>query len=373
MRIGILTGGGDAPGLNAVIRAATRSIHRLGWEAIGIRNGFDGLLTMKGLNRLDPKDISGILHEGGTILGTSNRANPFSYPVKRGNRTEVVDRSREVVRNFKRLRLDGLLVIGGDGSLGIARDFLKLGLPVVGVPKTIDNDVRETDVTFGFDTAVATATDALDRLHSTAESHQRVMVVEVMGRYCGWIALHAGIAGGADVILIPEIPFSLEAIHAKVRDRYRRKQNFCIIVVAEGATAHGGTRRTQGEKELGREVRLGGVAEWLAREIQQATGRESRSIVLGHLQRGGSPSTFDRLLATRLGAAAVRAIQDRKFGSVVCLRHPDVVTVPIARAIAAPKTVPPRCDSVRSARQLGISFGDESPADRKRRRTGKSR
>ncbi len=358
-RIGILTGGGDAPGLNAVIRAVTRSAHRLGWEVIGIRNGFEGLITLRGINRLDANEVSGILHRGGTILGTSNRANPFEYKVTKGGKVDLCDKSREVVRNFRRLGLSALVVIGGDGSLRIAREFAHMGLPIVGVPKTIDNDVAGTDTTFGFDTAVGTATDALDRLHSTAESHERTMVVELMGRYAGWIALHAGIAGGADVILLPEIPFALDAVCRKVRERYRKKRNFCIVVAAEGAAPVGGSFVTHGPKEAGREVRLGGIAEWLAERIHAETGRETRSLVLGHLQRGGSPSSFDRLLGTRLGAAAIRAIQRGAFGRVVCLRHPEIVEVPISRAIAHPNRVPANCDAVRAARALGIGFGDE--------------
>lgn len=358
-RIGVLTGGGDAPGLNAVIRAVTRSAHALGWEVLGIRNGFDGLITLKGLNRLDPHDISGILHQGGTILGTSNRANPFEYKVRRQGQAVVGDRSREVMRNFRKLGLHALIVIGGDGSLRIAQNFVKRGLPIVGVPKTIDNDVSETDYTFGFDTAVSTATDALDKLHTTAESHERVMVVEVMGRYGGWIALHSGIAGGADVILLPEIPFRLEAVCRKVRERYRRKRNFCMIVVAEGATSIGAGRVTRGPKEAGREVRLGGIAAWVAEQVQAETGRESRSIVLGHLQRGGTPTAFDRFLGTRLGAAAVRLVERGRFGRVVCLQHPAIVDVPILKAIGTPKRIPRGCDAIRTARAIGVSFGDD--------------
>ncbi len=358
-RIGILTGGGDAPGLNAVIRAAVRSALMRGWEVYGIREGFEGLIRPGLIQKLTRKNVSGILRLGGTILGTTNRGNPFDYAVGKSGKT--VDRSEEAVRNFRKLKLDALIAIGGDGSLAIAYKLYKKGIPVVGVPKTIDNDLSATVITFGFDTAVSTATDALDKLHSTAQSHQRVMVVEVMGRYAGWIALHSGIAGGADVILIPEIPFSLDAICRKINDRYRHGPKFAIVVCAEGAALKDGKMLTKGEQEAGREhPHLGGIAEYVSKEIQKRTGHESRSLVLGHLQRGGEPTTFDRLLGTRLGVGAVELIAKGKFGQMTALQPPNITSVPISKAISRMKRVPADSDVVRAARSLGISFGDES-------------
>ncbi|OGR97881.1 MAG: 6-phosphofructokinase [Elusimicrobia bacterium RIFCSPLOWO2_01_FULL_64_13] len=357
-KIGILTGGGDAPGLNAVIRAAVHSAHQRGWEVVGIREGFEGLLKPGLARTLLREDVAGILRTGGTILGTTNRGNPFDYPAGAKGRPNR-DLSGLAVKNFRKMGLGALIAIGGDGSLSIAQKLYRKGLPVVGVPKTIDNDLSETVVTFGFDTAVSTATDALDKLHSTAQSHQRVMVIEVMGRYAGWIALHSGIAGNADVILIPEIPFTLESVCAKIKERYRYGPKFAIVVAAEGAAPRGEGLITKGKKESGREhPRLGGVAEFLSREIQSRTGRESRSLVLGHLQRGGEPTTFDRLLATRLGTAAVDLVDQGRFGQMTALKPPNIVAVPIARAIAKMKRVHPGSDVVRSARSLGISFGD---------------
>lgn len=356
-KIALLTGGGDCPGLNAVIRAAARSAFRLGWEVWGIEDGFDGLLHRR-VRQLQPKDIRGILQLGGTILGTTNRANPFKVAVKRGGRVVEADQSRRVVRNFHAYGFDAIVAIGGDGTLGIAEKFFHLGVPIVGVPKTIDNDLSATTITFGFDTAVSTATDAIDKLHPTAESHDRVMVVEVMGRNAGWIALNSGVAGGADVILIPEIPFDLDKICAKVLEREKQGLTFSIVCAAEGAAPKDGAQITQGRKEAGREVRLGGIGEWVAREIAKRTGKEARSLVLGHLQRGGAPTTFDRLLGTRFGAAAVRAVEAGEFGTMVALQPPTVVCVPLREAIGRLKTVPPESDTVRSARNLGISFGD---------------
>jgi 6-phosphofructokinase 1 len=358
-RVAVLTGGGDCPGLNAVIRAVTRTAFNLGWEVWGVEDGFDGLLR-KDVRRLAPRDVRGILQLGGTILGTTNRANPFAYPVTKGRRLVEADRSEEVVRNFKSLGLDALIAIGGDGTLGIAERFFQKGVPIVGVPKTIDNDIAATVITFGFDTAVATATDALDKLHTTAESHKRVMVVEVMGRYAGWIALHAGIAGGADVILLPEIPFEVEKVCDVIRGRERSRREFSIVVAAEGAAPKGGELMTKGPKEVGREVRLGGIAEWLAGEIARRTGKETRSLVLGHLQRGGAPTAFDRLLSTRLGAAAMRFAHQRLFGTMVALDPPEVRAVPLVEAVGhgMMRRVPVDSDIIRSARDIGIGFGD---------------
>ena len=361
-KIAINTGGGDAPGLNAVIRAATISALRRGWEVVGIRQGYVGLMDMtpdEGLVPLDAKAVRGLTHMGGTILGTTNRGNPFEYPVTRADGSvETVDRSDEIMERFSEAGFDALIAIGGDGSLRIARDLAAKGLPVIGVPKTIDNDLASTQVTFGFDTAVQTATEAIDKLHSTAESHRRVMVVELMGRYAGWIALHAGVAGTADVILIPEIPYDIERVCEKIRAREAEGRHFSIVVVAEGAHRAGGSMSTRGEKELGREVRLGGIGERIAAEIHERTGKETRSLVLGHLQRGGSPTAFDRLLALRFGAAAVHALDAGETGVMVALDPPEVVTVPLAEAVARTKLVPLECDTIRTARALGVSLGD---------------
>lgn len=361
IRIGLLTGGGDAPGLNAVIRAVARSAFQLGWEVIGIRQGFEGLILPNRTFKMAPLDVRGILHRGGTILGTSNRANPFKYPQKRRRREAISDVSDLVIKRYEQLKLQALVVIGGDGTLSIANEMSRKGLRIVGVPKTIDNDLSETAVTFGFDTAVTTATEAIDKLHSTAESHQRVLVVEVMGRYAGWIALNSGLAGGADVILIPEIPFSIEHVCAKIQQRYRARRRFAIVVAAEGAYPKGGDRFTKTAGGPTEHEKLGGVGAWVAGEVQRRTGRETRSLVLGHLQRGGNPTTFDRLIATRFGAAAVRMIQAEAFGKMVALDPPVVKAVPLERAVRRQKLVDPSSDTVVSARQLGISFGDAEP------------
>ena len=356
-RLAISTGGGDAPGLNAVIRAIVLSAVNRGWEVHGIRKGFNGLLGEDPIVPLTTASVSGITHLGGTILGTTNRGNPFTWPVKNAQGvTEMTDRSDEVVEAFHRHGFDAMIVIGGDGSLRIAHQLCRKGLPIVGVPKTIDNDLAATDVTFGFRTAVATATDAIDKLHSTAESHERTMVVEVMGRDTGWIALFSGVSGTADVILIPEIPYSLEKVCAKVRSRYEAGRNFAIVVAAEGAKAVGGEPVYQ---ETGPHVkRLGGIAERLAAQIAAETGVETRSLVLGHLQRGGTPTAYDRLIALRFGAAAVRLVEAKRFGTMVALHPPDVRAVPLEEAIEHIKLVPIQGDIVQTARDMGISFGD---------------
>jgi 6-phosphofructokinase 1 len=357
-RIAVNTGGGDAPGLNAVIRSIVLSSLRRGWEVLGIRKGYEGLLDTSKIIQLDRDSVRGITHLGGTILGTTNRGSPFEYPVKQADgSTALVNRSDEVVENFNRLQIDGLIAIGGDGSMKIANDLAAKGVPIVGVPKTIDNDLSGTVVTFGFDTAVTVATEAIDRLHSTAEAHERVIVVEVMGRYAGWIALNAGVSSTADVVLIPEIPFDLGPVCAKIMDREARGRRFSIVVVAEGAKPVGGELVAR-EQEAGREVLLGGIAEQVAQEIQNRTGKETRAVVLGHLQRGGSPTTFDRLLALRFGAAAVRMVADRKFGVMVALDPPTVLTVPLEVATERMKCVPLDSDTILTARDLGISFGD---------------
>jgi phosphofructokinase-like protein len=358
-RIGILTGGGDCPGLNAVIRAAFKTATNTGWEIYGIYEGFAGLLDPKDAVRpLGQEDVKGILNIGGTILGTTNRGNPFSFPMKKNGKWVEVDRSDEAIANTKKLGLDALVSIGGDGSLRIAKRFYDKGLPVIGVPKTIDNDISGTVITFGFDTAVSTATEAIDKLHSTAESHQRVMVVEVMGRYAGWIAMNSGVAGGADAILIPEIPFKLKTVAERIKARYRSGREFAIIVAAEGAAPSGEGLRTKGKK-VGQEVKLGGIGEYVAREIERLTGYESRSLVLGHLQRGGHPTTFDRLLATRFGSAAVRLANEGFFGQMVALDPPHIKSVPLEDAISQMKRVPLTSDIIRAARDMGITFGDE--------------
>jgi ATP-dependent phosphofructokinase / diphosphate-dependent phosphofructokinase len=355
--VGILTGGGDAPGLNAVIRAATKTALERDWQIYGVEDGFDGLLRKK-MRRLTRADVRGILALGGTILGTTNRLSPFEYPVKKRHSIEYVDRSYELARNFHGLGLAGLIVVGGDGTLAMAEKFHRRGVPIVGVPKTIDNDIPGTALSFGFDTAVQTAVDALDKLHPTAEAHKRIMVVEVMGRNAGWIALHSGLAGGADVILIPEIPHTIDSVVASIRARERAGREFSIVVVAEGAMPKGGAPATRGPKEPGREVRLGGIAERLAAELGEKLKKETRSLVLGHLQRGGSPSTFDRLLATRLGAAAMRLVDEGLFGNMVALKPPTVAAIPLHQAVGKVHRVPLDSDILQSARDLGIGFGD---------------
>jgi 6-phosphofructokinase 1 len=329
----------------------------VGWEILGIRDSYDGLFEEGGVVRLDRKAVSGITHQGGTILGTTNRGNPLRWPVKaRDGSVTYEDRTRDVIEALADLGVDALIAIGGDGSLAIANSLAEKGLKVIGVPKTIDNDLAATQLTFGFITAVETATDALDKLHSTAESHERVMVVELMGRNTGWIALYAGLAGTADVILIPEIPYDLGSVCEKIEARYARGRNFAIVVVAEGSHPVGGQplfkQTGSGQK------RLGGMAEVVAEAIADRTGRETRSLVLGHLQRGGSPSAYDRLLALRFGTAAVRLAEQGAFGCMVALDPPEVHAVPLAEAISKTKFVPLEGDIVQTARAMGICMGD---------------
>ncbi len=358
-RIAINTGGGDAPGLNAVIRAVVLSATRRGWQVFGIERGYGALLGDGDIVRLDRDSVRGITHLGGTILGTSNRANPFEWPTPGPDGTMVtVDRSDEVIKSFRRSGFDALIAIGGDGSLRIANGLARKGLPVVGVPKTIDNDLGLTFVTFGFHTAVQTASDAIDKLHSTAESHERVLVVEVMGRNAGWIALYAGLGGSADIILIPEIPYDLARVCAKIEERYREGRNFAIAVVAEGAIPKGGEASYVEAGAPGKEARLGGAGERIARQIAHRTNRETRSLVLGHLQRGGSPTSYDRLIALRFGAAAVRCAAAGQFGVMVALDPPEIRPVPLDQAIQQIKRVPLDSDTVQTARDLGVSFGD---------------
>ena len=359
MRIAISTGGGDAPGLNAVIRAAALSAIGRGWDVIGIRKGFGGLLGEDQCVMLTRESVRGIAHLGGTILHTTNRGNPFHYPVRQSDGSFVdTDRSAELFASARTLGIDAMITIGGDGTLAIAQRLHERGMKIIGVPKTIDNDVSGTVTTFGFDTAVNTALEAIDKLHTTAESHDRVIVMEVMGRHAGFIALHSGLAGTADVILIPEIPYDIRKVCDKIMERDRAGRRFSIIVVAEGAFSTGGRESVLAGSLPGEATRVGGVADTIAREIQALTNKETRSLVLGHLQRGGQPTGYDRLLATRFGGAAVRAVTDQRWGQMVALQSPHIVTIPIAEALAEPKRVDPNSDTVLTARATGISFGD---------------
>jgi phosphofructokinase-like protein len=359
-KIVISTGGGDAPGLNAVIYSVVHTCYRKGWEVYGSRNGYGGFMDIDEMVRLTIRDVEGIYSAGGTILGSTNKGNPFTCPVKNlAGEIQIVDISDKILRNFSRLGFDCHIAIGGDGSLDIAHRFALKGMPVIGVPKTIDNDLDQTSRTFGFDTAVSTATEALDKLHSTAKSHNRVMVVEVMGRDSGWIALYSGISGGADVILIPEIPFDMEVVCEKIADNELHEKHYSIVVVAEGAKTKEGLSFNKGKGELGREeMILGGVGEYVAAEIRKRTEKDTRSLVLGHLQRGGSPTTFDRLLALRFGAAAVRMVEQKVFDHMVALKDSQMVAVPIADAIKKRKMVDLNSDKIMTARDIGICLGD---------------
>jgi len=359
-RIGILTGGGDAPGLNAVIRAAVKTaIYEYDSEVLGIRDGYDGFIDGdRGIVPLTIDSVRGILPRGGTILGAANRGNPYARKVMRDGKEVLIDVSDEIIKGIKRLEMDALLVLGGDGTLHIAHALYKKGAPVIGVPKTIDNDIGGTEFTFGFDTAVTTATEAIDRLHTTAESHHRVMVLELMGRDAGFIALHAGLAGGADVILIPEIPFKFEAVLAEVRQRVESGYLFSIIVVSEGAKPQGGEQVfSRGGDEI-YVPRLGGIGHVVGDYIEKQ-GFESRVTVLGHLQRGGTPTPFDRWLATRFGSAAVRLAAQGKFDCMVALRAGKIVPVGLEEVTSIAKRVDVNDDAVITARNMGISFGDE--------------
>src|SRR5574344_2176144 len=359
--LAVLTGGGDCPGLNAVIRAVVKTAIYSGYEIYGIANGFHGLIVGD-MKLLSLKDVSGILPEGGTVLGTTNRDNPFKYDSGEDAKGNIIykDMSKVVASNLSKRNIDCLIVIGGDGSLHIADELHeKLGVNVVGVPKTIDNDLPCTERTFGFDTAMAMATEALDRIHTTAESHHRVMALEVMGRYAGWIALHSGLAGGADVILIPEIPYQMDSILAKINSRKEQGKLFSIIVVAEGSKPVGGemtvARMVKGSCEP---VRLGGVGEKLVREIEERTGIESRCTVLGYLQRGGSPTAFDRVLSTRYGVAAVEACLDHDYNVMVALQGDQIIRVPLEQAGGKTRNVPVDSELIRAGRRIGVCFGD---------------
>ena len=367
-RIAISTGGGDAPGLNAVIRAVVLAAAQRGWESYGIREGFNGILCpdrypVDGVFRLSLNSVRGIGHLGGTILGTTNHGNPLRFAVKMADgTTQEVDRSGEIIDYLRKMDIDALICVGGDGTLTIAHALhqqgLAKGLRVIGVPKTIDNDLDKTFTTFGFDTAVSFATECVDRLHSTAESHQRVMVVEVMGRYAGWIALHAGIASNSHAILIPEIAYDLQQVAAKIHERDVAGQHYSIVMVAEGAVAKSGAHALQEEAGVGYVERLGGIGEHVAQELQKITGKDARAVVLGHLLRGGSPTAFDRLSALRFGAAAVRALDQGYSGIMVALAFPNVNYVALEEVAGRMKGVALDGDTLQTGRDLGICFGD---------------
>lgn len=363
-KIAVNTGGGDAPGLNAVIKAVSISALNKGWEVIGIRDGYNGIFLPEnypdgtGLLNLTYDLVESITPLGGTILGTTNRGNPFRYPMKASNGTIVeIDRSDEILAGFRKNKVDALIAIGGDGSLSMASDFAKKGLKVIGVPKTIDNDLENTVITFGFDTAVSFATECIDRLHTTAHSHHRIMIVEVMGRYAGWIALNSGISGSANVILIPELPYDMEKVAAFLEEKILPKRHYAIIVVAEGAKPKDGSISVV-EKEIGKAERLGGAGEKVQAELSKFIKKESRTVVLGHLLRGGSPTTFDRLLSLRFGAAAVRALAEGQSNVMVSLESPNVRYIPLEHISGKMKIVKPTSDAVLTARELGICFGD---------------
>jgi phosphofructokinase-like protein len=359
-RIAVLTGGGDAPGLNAVIRAVVKTaINDYGCEVLGVKNGYDGFLDPGGVLPLGHEQVRGILPRGGTILGTANRGNPFARKIIQDGQEVIIDVSDQIVQNIKMLGLDAVIVIGGDGTLRTADELCQKGVPIIGVPKTIDNDVGGTECTFGFDTALTTACDAIDKLHTTAEAHHRVMVLELMGRDAGFIALHAGISGGADVILIPEIPFKYETVAQKVIERKTRGSLFSILAVSEGAKSLDGEQVFWRSGDQIYVPRLGGIGQKVAEFVEKATGTETRVTVLGHLQRGGSPTAFDRLLGTRYGSHAVRVAAEGHFGNMVALRDGKVVDISFAKALTVPKRVDLNGDTVKTARGLGISFGNE--------------
>lgn len=357
-RIAILTGGGDCPGLNAVIRAATKAGVHLGYDVIGIKRGFEGLASPFQSIELNIENTANILDQGGTILGSTNKGR-FSAKVGVNEARSVPQELMDDVRkNVEDNQLDGVICIGGDGSLSIALQMHQMGVPVVGVPKTIDNDIAATAFTFGFDSAVACAANALDRLHTTAASHERVMVLEVMGRHTGWIAVHAGLAGGGDVILIPEIPWKIENVCEKITQRKAMGRPFTLIVVAEGAQLPDGGQMTLAPVSEHQQIRLGGIGQWVADQIQERLNTETRCVVLGHLQRGGAPTYFDRCLSTQFGAHAVRLIEEGRFGEMVCFEPPNISSVPIAQAVQKLSTVDPGSSIIQAARALNISFGD---------------
>ena len=355
-KIGVLTGGGDAPGLNAVIRAVVKAASNSQIQVVGLEDSFDGLIYPAKSRLLTPRDVTGILRLGGTILGTVNRGDPFAQPIQTPEGT--FDYGERVIEMFQRMGLDALVCIGGDGTLAISYEFYKKGIPLVCVPKTIDNDIVGTTSCFGFDTAVDFATESIDRLHSTAEAHRRIMVVEVMGRHAGWIALHSGVAGGADVILIPEIAYDLERVAQCIRNRDDWGARFSIVVVAEGAHAKNQRAAVIEEAHTGHAERLGGEGARVAKQLEELTGKETRHVILGHLQRGGSPTAFDRTLATRFGGKAVELILKGQFGKMVANHPPDLVPVPLGEVVGKTKTVPLDNDLLTTARAMGVSFGD---------------
>jgi len=360
-RIGILTSGGDCPGLNAVIRGVVKAATQLGYDCVGFLKGYEGLVDPVSYVPLNHKNTTGILNQGGTILGSTNKGR-FAATVGVADRVDLdPELLTGVATTVEQLGICGLICVGGDGSLAVAQQFHERGIPVVGVPKTIDNDLSATAFTFGFDSAVACATDALDRLHTTAASHERIMILEVMGRHAGWIALHAGIAGGGDVILIPEIPWTFENVCHKILDRDSQGKRFTLIVVAEGAERPDGGLVARERSESG-QVRLGGLGSIVAAELEERLHRETRTAVLGHLQRGGPPTTFDRVLATQFGAHAVRLVVEHRFGHMIRYQPPLIDSVPIIKAVNGISRVAPDGAAVQAARALGISFGDR-PAD----------
>ena len=357
-RVGILTGGGDCPGLNAVIRGVTKSAIDHGMTVIGIIDGFEGLVEGKS-KEIYSKDVSGILSIGGTILGSSNKGDPFHFPVEKDGKIEILDLGKEAIKNYKLWHLDCLIGIGGDGTMHILNRLSSMGMNCVGVPKTIDNDLDSTDLTFGHDSAVYVVSKALDRLHTTASSHHRVIVVEVMGRYAGWIALHGGLAGGADIILIPEIPFDWEKVYEKIRQREMQGKKFSLVCVSEGAKPKNGEIVLKGHDIKRTDPKqLGGIAEVVAKHIETNTGRETRVTVLGHVQRGGTPTPYDRILSTKFGAYAIDLVAKGKFGRMVSLKGNEVKNVKIVDAISKQKLVQPKTQALIAARAVGISFGD---------------
>ena len=362
-RIGLLTGGGDCPGLNAIIRAAVKTAaNEYGWEVLGIEDGFEGLIKPNKVRLLDITDVRGLLPRGGTILGSTNRANPFHYEVRSNGAVQSLDVSTTVLQRVREYGIAVLLVVGGDGTMRIAQEFIHKGLHVVGVPKTIDNDLDGTEISVGFDTAVNTAMEALDKLHTTAESHHRVFVIELMGRHAGWIALAAGVAGGADVILLPEIPYDLDVVADKIRQRNDSGAKFSLVVVAEGSVPHGGEAVYQAERDPGGVSRLGGIGEMVAAQLRRICHADVRTTVLGHLQRGGSPSAFDRLLATRFGAMAVHLVAQGKVGHMVALHQGHIAAIPMSDAVSRQKQVPLDSDLVRAALGLNICLGNRRQA-----------
>lgn len=358
-RVAILTGGGDCPGLNAVIRAATKKlISDQKAEVFGFKDGYEGVVQNHYRN-LTYNNVSGILTLGGTILGTSNVANPYRYAIKEKGRLQFRDLSARAIGNIRKLKLDCLICIGGDGTLHIASRLCKDGIPIVGIPKTIDNDIRGTDITFGFDSAVSIATEAIDRIHTTAQSHHRVMIIEVMGRTAGWIALYSGLAGGGDVILIPEIPYDPEKVAALIKARNRKGKRFSIIVIAEGARERGKDpviKRMVRESTI--QARLGGVGFFLGENLERLTGMATRTVVMGHLLRGGTPTPFDRILATQLGTKAVEFIADKKFGNMVGVKDGRFIAVPLQKVAQGPRVVPLDHPLIKSARSINTCFGD---------------